>query len=221
MEANIYNQKGEDQGKVKLPETIFGLPWNGDLVHQVMTSIASNQRIPTAKVKDRGEVRGGGRKPWKQKGTGRARHGSSRSPIWVGGGRTHGPTAEKTYKKKINKKMMAKALYTVISKKFKTGSIMFVDKMAFTAIKTSKAAEIKNALSKVKGFEKLSRTGKGNYALIAIPEKADNLYKSFRNIPAVYVQDVKNINPLDVLNYKYLIMVEPAKSIKFLEGKMK
>jgi large subunit ribosomal protein L4 len=220
METKVYNQKGEDAGKIKLPESIFGLSWNADLVHQVMVSLASNKRASTAAVKTRGMVRGGGRKPWKQKGTGRARHGSSRSPIWVGGGRTHGPTPEKNYKKKINRKMMAKALFTILSKKFKTGSILFVDKLAFTDVKTAKAAEIKSALSKVSGFDKLARTGKGNYAMIALPEKTDKVWKSFRNIPSVYMEDIKNINPLEVLSYKYLIMVDPQACIKFLETKL-
>ncbi|HEY4715011.1 MAG TPA: 50S ribosomal protein L4 [Candidatus Paceibacterota bacterium] len=221
MEAKIYNQKGEDQGKLKLPESIFGLSWNADLVHQVMTSLASNKRASTASVKGRGEVRGGGRKPWKQKGTGRARHGSSRSPIWVGGGRTHGPSPEKNYYKKINKKMMAKALFTILSKKFKINNILFVDKISLPEAKTAKAAEIKIALSKISGFDKLARTGKGNYALIALPEKSDTVLKSFRNIQSVYIQDIRNINPLEVLSYKYLIMVDPAKCIKFLETKGK
>ena len=220
MEAKIYNQKGENQGKVKLPESIFGVPWNSDLVHQVMTSIASNKRASTAQVKGRGEVRGGGRKPWKQKGTGRARHGSIRSPIWRGGGATHGPTAEKNYKKKINKKMKAKALFTVLSKKFKTDKILFIDKILMPEVKTQKAAEIKNALSKIAGFDKLARSGSGNYALIALPEKSDAVFKSFRNIPSVYLEDIKNINLLEILNYKYLIMVDPEKCIKFLEAKM-
>src|SRR6478609_7180183 len=110
MEATLYNKKGEKAGKVTLPESLFGLPWNADLVHQVVTSMQDNARLSIAHTKDRGEVRGGGKKPWKQKGTGRARHGSSRSPIWKGGGITHGPLAEKNYKQKINKKMASKAL---------------------------------------------------------------------------------------------------------------
>ena len=220
METKIYNQKGEAKGKATIPESIFGLPWNADLVHQVMTSLASNKRSSTASVKGRGEVRGGGRKPWKQKGTGRARHGSTRSPIWVGGGRTHGPTPEKNYNKKINKKMMAKALFTILSKKFKTSNILFVDQISLPEIKTGAAAEIKMALSKIAGFDKLSRTGKGNYALITMPERSDKVFKSFRNIPSVYLEDIKNINPLEVLSYKYLIMVDPEKCIKFLETKL-
>jgi large subunit ribosomal protein L4 len=220
METQVYNQKGEAAGKMKLPESVFGLPWNADLVHQVMTSISSNKRAGTASVKMRGEVRGGGRKPWKQKGTGRARHGSTRSPIWVGGGVTHGPTAEKNYKKKVNRKMMAKALYTVLSKKFKGGDILFVDKVSLPAIKTAKASEIKNALSKVKGFDKLARNS-GNVSLIALPEKSETVWKSFRNIKSVYMEDIRNINLLEILNYRHLIIIDPEKCVKFLESKMK
>src|SRR3990167_11382618 len=132
MEAKIYNQKGKESGKVKLPEAVFGLPWNNDLVHQVMVSMMSNSRSTIAHTKGRGEVSGGGKKPWKQKGTGQARHGSSRSPICVGGGVTHGPLAEKNYKRKISKSMRAQALFSVLSKKMKDGEILFVGNLVIS-----------------------------------------------------------------------------------------
>src|SRR4029078_6219347 len=97
----------------------FGLPWNADLVHQVISSLKTDARKPVAHTKTRGSVRGGGKKPWQQKGTGRARHGSIRSPLWVGGGVAHGPRNDKNFDRKVNKKMKAKALYTILSKKFK------------------------------------------------------------------------------------------------------
>ncbi|MCL5782115.1 MAG: 50S ribosomal protein L4, partial [Patescibacteria group bacterium] len=128
MEATIYNQSGKTSGKITLPEEVFGLSWNADLVHEVVRLMNSNARPNVAHAKTRGEVRGGGKKPWRQKGTGRARHGSTRSPIWVGGGVAHGPRNEKNYSRKINKQAKRKALFTILSKKFKDGEIMFYTK---------------------------------------------------------------------------------------------
>src|ERR1035437_8197164 len=134
METKIYNQKGVAAGTINLPAKVFGAKWRADLVHQVVEGMRSNKRAGTADTKDRGEVRGGGRKPWKQKGTGRARHGSSRSPIWVGGGVTHGPLAEKNYKRKVSKKMRAQAVFAVLSKELKDGEIIFADSFEMSKI---------------------------------------------------------------------------------------
>ena len=110
MKTEVYNQQGKKVGQTILPKEIFEVPMNADLVHQVFISHTANQRQNSAHTKNRGEVRGGGRKPWRQKGTGRARHGSIRSPLWKGGGVTFGPRNEKNWKKDIPKKMKRKAL---------------------------------------------------------------------------------------------------------------
>jgi large subunit ribosomal protein L4 len=153
METHVYNQKGKSVGTFALPEAIFGLPWNGDLVHQVVSAMQANARTPVAHTKDRSDVRGGGRKPWKQKGTGRARHGSTRSPIWRGGGVTHGPINDKDYSQKINKKMRAKALYTVLSEKVRRGQIIFLEELTMKNVKTKDAVMVLTDLSKLAGFE--------------------------------------------------------------------
>ena len=219
METQIYNQKGKSVGKLSLPESIFGLPWNGDLVHQVVTAMQANARTPVAHTKDRSEVRGGGRKPWKQKGTGRARHGSSRSPIWVGGGVAHGPRNEKSYEQKINKKMKAKALYTVLSEKLRKGQIIFLEELNLKTIKTKDAVAVIKDLSSLKGFEKMVGGKKPN-TFISVPAKGDTVKKSFANIQTVEVDEVRNMNPVDLLAYRYIIIAQPTESIAFLGGKI-
>src|SRR3989339_1280264 len=119
MEAKIYNLKNEEVSSIKLPEDIFDRKFSEALVRQVLLAQLANSREPWAHAKGRGEVRGGGKKPWKQKGTGRSRHGSIRSPIWKGGGKSHGPTNERDYTQKVNKKMKRVALFSVLSKKFR------------------------------------------------------------------------------------------------------
>jgi large subunit ribosomal protein L4 len=216
METKIYNQKGKEAGVITLPEKVFAAKWRSDLVHQVVEGMRSNKRAGTADTKDRGEVRGGGKKPWKQKGTGRARHGSSRSPIWVGGGVTHGPLAEKNYKRKISKKMRAQALFSVLSKKLKDEEILFVDSLAVSEIKTKTAVDVMNNLIKVGGFKVFAKSKKAKI-LVALNDRDKNIEKSFRNIPSLEIVFLKNLNPLDVLNYKYLLIEKPEESVKFLE----
>ncbi len=218
MEAKIYNQKGVEAGKISLPEAVFAAKWRADLVHQVVEGMRSNKRSGTADTKGRGEVRGGGRKPWKQKGTGRARHGSNRSPIWVGGGVTHGPLAEKNYKRKITKSMRAEALFSVLSKKMKAGEIIFIDSLEMKEMKTKDAISVMENLAKATGFKPLIKAQKPK-VLTALFAKEEKTLKSFRNLPNLELTFVKNLNPLDVLNYKYLLIERPEESVKFLESR--
>lgn len=220
MDATIYNQTGKETGTIALPESVFGVKWSGDLVHQVVMAMEANARQPVAHTKGRGEVAGGGKKPWKQKGTGRARHGSSRSPIWIGGGITHGPTKEKVYAQKVNKKMRTKALYAVLSAKFRDGEILFVDSITFPAIKTAQAKSVLGVLSGVNGFDGLLKK-KANSALVAMGKKDDTVFKSFGNFNNIAIEESRNLNPVDVLRYKYLIITEPKETVAFLAGKFK
>jgi large subunit ribosomal protein L4 len=219
MEATIYNQKGAESGKITLPDEIFGLPWNGDLVHQVVTSMRASEREPWAHTKDRGQVAGGGKKPWQQKGTGRARHGSIRSPLWVGGGVTHGPNSLKNYNRKVNRKMVAKALFTILSKKLSDGEILFVEKMFFDKPKTSEAKLVLEKLSSIKGFEGITKK-KSNAAFVALLKKDKNTEKSLRNFSNITIEDIRNINPVSVLDSKYLIVSEPKEAIAVLSAKL-
>lgn len=218
IEANIYNQKGTVAGKIELPEKVFGVKWRADLVHQVVEGMRSNKRSGTADTKDRGEVRGGGKKPWKQKGTGRARHGSSRSPIWVGGGVTHGPLSAKNYKRKISKKMRAEALFSVLSKKMKAGEIFFIDSLDTGKKNTKEAEVVMKALSKATNVKPFANSKKPK-TLVALFGRNENAEKSFRNLPGLEMVFVKNLNPLDILNYQYLLIENPVDSVNFFSSR--
>jgi large subunit ribosomal protein L4 len=220
LSAKVYSQAGKETSEIKLPESIFGLSWNADLVHQVVYSMLSNARTIYAHTKGRGDVRGGGRKPWRQKGTGRARHGSTRSPIWVGGGVAHGPNALKNYSRKINRKMKAKALFTILSKKFKDGEIVFVDSVKFAKPKTADAVDMLAAFSKIKNYSDIL-SKKNNSALIATSGKEPMVEKSFANLGNISVEELRNVNPVELLNTKYVLIENPSASIKFMEHKMK
>ena len=219
METIIYNQDGKEVGKIKLPEAIFGLPWKADLVHQVAISMQSNLRHPIAHTKGRGDVRGGGKKPWQQKGTGRARHGSTRSPIWVGGGVAHGPTSEKNFSRKISKKTRTAGFFSILSQKWRDGEIMFVDNISFTAPKTAEAIKILHSLGRAHGSKRFI-SERGNSALIALFNKDKVVFKSFKNISGVALSETRNLNPLDLLATKFCIFTNPAETIAFFEKRV-
>jgi large subunit ribosomal protein L4 len=220
MESPIYNAQGKKTGTINLPESVFGVFWNDALMHQVVTSMQSNARPSVAHTKGRGEVRGGGRKPWQQKGTGRARHGSIRSPIWKGGSVTHGPTKDKNYEKAIPKKMRAKALYMALSRKLKDGEILFVDTFGISEPKTSVAKKSLVALSKIAGFGKMVTKGK-NAALITFADPTEAVTKSFRNISNISYVPVRQLNPIQVLGNSYVIIENPEASLAIVESRLK
>jgi len=206
--------------KTTLPKAIFNVEVeNHELLKRAYDTYLANGRNAHAKTLERGDVRGGGKKPWKQKGTGRARHGSSRSPIWVGGGVTFGPRNEKDYSQKINKKMRAKALFTVLSKRFADNQVLFVDTLALDAMKTKTAQSVLKDLATVKGFEKLT-SKKATTALLALPKRDTVIEKSFANLPGVTVALAKDINTLDVMHFSHIIMVDPKDILPSLEAKM-
>jgi large subunit ribosomal protein L4 len=221
MKTDIYNAEGKKAGTIDLPEHVFNVAWNDALMHQVVTGMQANARTPVAHVKDRGSVRGGGKKPWRQKGTGRARHGSIRSPIWKGGGVTHGPSNEKSYAKQIPKKMRAKALFMALSRKLKDGEILFVDSFALETPKTAQAMRMLSSFGAIKGFERLAgKTARRNSALIAFAQPRDAAIKSFRNIGTVSSSPVRDLNPVAVLKHRYLVIENPEAAVAIVAKRM-
>jgi large subunit ribosomal protein L4 len=205
MKVSVYNQKGEEVGTTLLPKEIFGLKVNPDLVHQVMVSQMANRRKVIAHAKGRTEVRGGGRKPWRQKGTGRARVGSIRSPLWRGGGVTFGPTKERVFKKKINKKMRRLAFFMTLSAKAKNNLLLILDKLSLPEVKTRLMTKI---------LEKLPFKNEAS-CLIALPQKDEMIIRATKNIPNAKIVEARNLNTLDLLSFKYLIM--PKETIKVIK----
>lgn len=219
MNTTIYSRTGTKAGTIDLPASVFGAAWNADLVHEVVTGMQANARQSTAHTKDRSEVRGGGRKPWKQKGTGRARHGSRRSPIWTGGGVAHGPRTEKDYSVKLNKKVRAKALAAVLSKKLSDAEIILVDELTFTEAKAKDAKAVLKAVAT--GAEQtMLATKRKNAALLVLPERQTATELSFRNFGNIEVMQAKDINPVDLLTYKFVVVAEPARVIEILEQRI-
>ncbi|MCX6780942.1 MAG: 50S ribosomal protein L4 [Candidatus Magasanikbacteria bacterium] len=205
MSVNLttYNVKGKKVGELKTDSILFSEPEKPSMVHEVYTLLTSNMRQGGAHTKTRGEVRGGGRKPWKQKGTGRARHGSTRSPIWVGGGVTFGPRKEKSYKRDINKQVMRKALRMVLTNRAVNNHLFVMTDW--------------NTEGKTKGFvDLLTGLGvKGRRVLVLTGEKDEQTYKAARNIDRVDVLPANELNVAELLEHMYLVVNEDT--IKSLE----
>lgn len=199
MKVDLFNQKNEKIGTVELPEGVFGVKFNSDLIHQVLTVQLANRRRTLADTKDRSEVRGGGRKPWRQKGTGRARHGSIRSPLWRGGGVTFGPLKERKFSRKINKKMKVSAILGIISKKFGEQEIKVIDTLKLEDHKT------KNLANFLKKFISAKES------LLLIPAKDNkNIYSAARNLANVGVLSPESLNAYDLLNYQKILLDQMA-----------
>jgi len=204
MKADLFNQEGEKVGEINLPKEIFNIPFNSNLVHQAVLYYQALKRKPTASTKDRSEVSGGGRKPWRQKGTGRARHGSIRSPIWKGGGVTFGPIQEKKYEKKLPSKMRRKALFMVLSQKLQDGEIIFLDDLKFDNLKTKSAQKIIDNLSRIK------TDLKDKSKLILLDDSHKDYLKFFSNIKNIGFCEPTSLNPYILLLKKYLIIEKGA-----------
>lgn len=194
-------------GEMELSESVFGLPQNADLLHQTYVSFAANRRIATAHTRDRAERTGSGKKPWRQKGTGNARAGSVRSPIWRKGGVTFGPTKDRNFKKKINKKAKHKATAIALSDKFRDNSLVVVDEIKLAEKKTRDFFQALQNL-KIKGS-----------ALISFSEKEKEFRIASRNIKNSDNILTSRLNVFEIMNHKNLILSK--ESVKFLEEKYK
>jgi 50S ribosomal protein L4 len=196
LKVDVLNMEGKKVGDIELNESVFGVEVNDIVVHTALVNYLANQRQGTQSTKTRAEVRGGGRKPWRQKGTGRARQGSIRAPQWIKGGIALGPKP-RSYKYAIPKKMRQLALKSVLTSKVQEGNLVVVDKLELNEIKTKNMVNVLNNL-------------KVNKALVVLDSKNLNVQASARNIENVKTSLVNTINVYDLLKYDSLVLTEDA-----------
>lgn len=202
MKYPVYSQSGEKTGETLLPKGIFEVKVSPNLLHEITVIQAANRRQVGAHTKTRKDVRGGGKKPWRQKGTGRARHASIRSPLWRGGGTVFGPTKEKVYRRKINKKTKRLALLMALSAKAKDQELLILDDFKLQSTKTKEAFQIlANLRKKITDFKK-GRT------LFILPERNQDILRAMKNIPDFKLTEARNINALLLLSEKYLLLTK-------------
>lgn len=204
MKASVYNLEGQAVSEVELSDAFFGRAWNADLVHQALVAQTANARHPWAHAKGRGEVRGGGKKPWKQKHTGRARHGSIRSPIWKGGGVSHGPVSERSYAQKLNKKMLWASFASVLSERLRKGEVKFVEHMP-EALKTK---ELLQSLKHVLATRPASR--RAGSALLIPAAKNPGVFRASANVPSMKSIAPTALNVYDLLRHRAIVIDKDA-----------
>jgi large subunit ribosomal protein L4 len=194
--VSVYNMEGKEVGTIDLSDAVFGVNVNKHLVHMAVVQQLANKRQGTQKAKTRSEVRGGGRKPWRQKGTGRARHGSTRSPLWTGGGVIFAP-APRDYSFKMNKKEKRLALKSALTSRALDGKLIVLDELKFDEIKTKQFQAVMDSLKVTK-------------ALVVISDNDENVVKSARNIPKIKTAQPNTINVYDIMRGDTLILTKDA-----------
>ena len=203
MQVPVYNVQGESVDQVELRDDIFAAPVNQALMHQALVRQLANARLGTHKAKSRGQVSGGGRKPWRQKGTGRARHGSIRAPQWRGGGVVFGPTP-RSYRQKMPRKMRRQALRSALSVKTAESQIVLLDALEMAEPRTKEMLGI------------LQNLGIDSSALILLPQRDEAILRSVNNLPKVRTLVAQYLNVRDLLKYNYILM--PLASLEVIEG---
>ena len=193
----LYDMNGKQVGDIELNENIFGAEVNASVLHQVVVNYLANQRQGTQSTKTRSEVRGGGAKPWRQKGTGRARQGSTRSPQWVKGGVALGPKP-RSYRYALNKKVKRLAMKSALSSKVVDNGIMVLDTLTLESIKTK---EMKKILDNLNVEKK---------ALVVLPQKDESIVRSAKNLPGITTTSVNTLNVYDILNHDTFIVTKDA-----------
>jgi large subunit ribosomal protein L4 len=203
MQVPVYDIQGEQVSEVELRDEIFAAPVNHALMHQALVRQLANARLGTHKTKTRGEVRGGGRKPWRQKGTGRARQGSIRSPQWRGGGTVFGPRP-RSYTQRMPRKMRRQALRSALSVKAAGSQLVLLDGLEMTEPKTKELAAI------------LKNLGAESSALILLPQRDEAILRSVRNLPKARTLVAQYLNVRDLLSFEYILV--PLASLEIIEG---
>lgn len=198
MKLKIYNTSGEHVGEVEVSKDIFDVEFNQGLVHQALVMQNANGRQVIAKTKTRGEISGGGRKPWKQKGTGRARAGTTRSPVWRGGGVVFGPTGEENFSKAMPRKQRKLALCSALSEKNREEKVFALESWDMKEMKTKHFAEV------------LGKLPVDRSTLFVIPQPNEIFEKSARNLPDVKVILSQYLNVADLLKYKFIVLMKDS-----------